>query len=42
MFILLIYVEYPLMIFLVIDGVSMMDVYHIMFILVFIIYTLFP
>ena len=42
MFILLIYVEYPLMVFLVIDGVSKMDVYHIIFIIVFVIYTLFP
>ena len=38
----LIYVEYPLMIFLVIDGVSRMDVYHILFIGFFIVYTLFP
>ena len=31
-----------LMLFLVIDGVSKMDIFHIMFIIVFVIYTLFP
>ena len=41
-FILLIYIEYPLMLFMVIDGVTEMDIYHIMFIFLFIIYTLFP
>ena len=38
----LIYIEYPLMIFLVMDGVSMMDLHHIMYIVFFILYTLFP
>ena len=42
MFILLIYVEYPLMVFLMIDGVSKMDIYHISFIIIFVVYTLFP
>ena len=41
-FILLIYVEYPLMVFLVIVGTSTMDIYHIIFIIVFVVYTLFP
>ena len=41
-FILLIYVEYPLMIVLVISGVSKMDIYHILFIVFFTVYTLFP
>ena len=30
------------MLFLIIDGVSTMDIYHIMFIVLFVIYTLFP
>ena len=38
----MIYIEYPLMVFLVIDGVSKMDIYHLMFIIFFVIYTLFP
>ena len=41
-FIVLIYIEYPLILFLGIDGLNKMDVYHIVFILAFIIYTLFP
>ena len=30
------------MVFMVIDGVSVMDIYHVMFIVFFVIYTLFP
>ena len=42
LFIILIYIEYPLMIFLVMDGVSEMDLHHIMYIVAFILYTLWP
>ena len=42
LFITLIYIEYPLMIFLVMDGVSQMDLHHIMYIVIFILYTLYP
>ena len=42
LFLFLIYVEYPLMLFLVLAGLDKMDVYHIMMLLFFICYTLTP
>ena len=42
LFVFLVYVEYPLMLFLVIAGLDKMDVYHIMMLLFFVWYTLSP
>ena len=41
-FLFLIYIEYPLMLFLVMAGLDKMDVYHITMLVFFLIYTLFP
>lgn len=41
-FLFLRYIEYPLMLFLVVAGLLKMDVYHIVLLLVFVVYTLFP
>ena len=42
MFLFLISIEYPLMLFLVMAGLDKMDVYHIVMLLAFIAYTLYP
>ena len=41
-FLFLRYIEYPLMLFLFVAGLLKMDVYHIVLLLVFVVYTLFP
>lgn len=41
-FLFLIYIEYPLMLFLVVAGLDKMDIYHIVLLFVFVLYTLFP
>jgi len=42
LFIFLIYIEYPMMLFLVIAGLDKMDIYHVMMLLFFVWYTLRP
>ena len=42
LFLFLIYIEYPMMIFLVIAGLDKMDIYHIVMLFFFVWYTLRP
>ena len=42
LFLSLIYVEYPLMVFLVCAGLAEMDIYHVAMLLFFVAYTAYP